>query len=442
MNEFVEIYGSNFNTNIKGLISRETVAEGNTLFNSIFDRFDNNQDNKLDEMELKSLIETVLLFDKNNNKKLTEKELMKFIENNYLNFCTDGAGNVKQLDIKGEDVGQFFQKLNTELSAHEYNETYISQDAKTIADDFLTLLKEKDPNINQILELIKNTNYSAKIKDVLNIYNNHNQVELLDEIRNNLHIKDSDKEILIREICGLYNSFSDIETNQSYDAFATYKNTQISNEYYTGANYDVQFNGPIIVIINKDKNETSRINLLELLGSFSDKNVKLALPKIQSLPAEILENISKELKTIKPLSDEQPSDILAQYLAFWDTMATSNFEPWVIVHELGHAIDFQAPKGFYNSSSNNKFLNAYNNARERLVANGIPIYKGEGERSEFGNHYSTLNEHEGYAVCFQLLMGYEDDSTKFVREYMPEIIEPAKNLYLKIKDLPKEERSL
>lgn len=52
----------------------------------------------------------------------------------------------------------------------------------------------------------------------------------------------------------------------------------------------------------------------------------------------------------------------------------------------------------------------------------------------------TLDEREGFAICFQAMMGCEDSQTKFLFKEMPELMDYAIEHYHNIRSMKKEYR--
>ena len=120
-----------------------------------------------------------------------------------------------------------------------------------------------------------------------------------------------------------------------------------------------------------------------------------------------------------------------------------------IIHEIGHAIDqiyskddinydgFASSQGFFKTKYDELITQYEAKGNKRFDINNPHEFKVS---KKTGDNYMTLNEAEGFAICFQAMMGCDDLHTKFLFKEMPELMDYAIEHYRNIRSMKKEYR--
>ena len=177
--------------------------------------------------------------------------------------------------------------------------------------------------------------------------------------------------------------------------------------------------------------------------------------KIQEVPAEILENLAIEIAYIEAISKSDTYTVFgsdfragAYYTSDEETMSLYRPNSNYLVHELGHAIDNIYSSQDINSgkfaSTFGRFKTKYDELVTRYEAKGNKRFDAN-EPPKFSlfsrtDNYMTYNELEGFAICFQAMMGCEDSQTRFLFKEMPELMDYAVEHYRQIRALKQEYR--
>lgn len=306
-----------------------------------------------------------------------------------------------------------------------------------------------EPNVDKLVMIIEQSCQNGQIGQDMDDYFKVFGHELFDDIAMS-EIPDDVKEGLIDKIYGI---FSD---TRLYKPELYIEHSQVKNDYYTGDEYSVRYNGPIVNIYNETTGEETRLNLQKILQleNFS-KGEKLSfLKKIQKLPAEVLENLAIEVAYIKAIDKEDTytvfgSDFMAGASYHQETMNIFLPEGEFLIHELGHALDHI----FYGDSFDFDTFASMDSEFKAKYDELITQYEAKGNKRfdinnphEFkvskktGDNYITLDEREGFAICFQAMMGCDDLQTKFLFKEMPELMDYAIEHYRNIRSMKKEYR--
>ena len=259
------------------------------------------------------------------------------------------------------------------------------------------------------------------------------------------------KEDLLDKIYGLF------DDTRRYNPELFVENSQLQNDYYTGDEYSVRYNGPVVNIYNKTTNEETRLNLQKVLqlGNFDRRQKSRLISEIQELPAEVLENLAIEIAYIEAINKSDTYTSLnsdfrvgAYYTSSKETMSLYRPNVEYLIHELGHAIDNIYPSQDIDSgkfaSSFGRFKAKYDELVTRYEAKGNKRFDAMNPPKfsifKRTDNYMTYNELEGFAICFQAMMGCEDSQTRFLFKEMPELMDYAIEHYRHIRSLKQKYR--
>ena len=331
-----------------------------------------------------------------------------------------------------------------EKTIHQISESKHTDISEKLAKFF----DSENSNPEEFAKLIENSVKNNTIGNDMDDYFAKTGRELMDDIQNS-KIPEKLKQELLNSICEPY-----IDSNY-YDAHKKVNSSRISNEYYRSKNeYSIEYNGPIVNVFNKTTGESRRINLKSLINiEYRSKNAqKRSLKTLQELPGEVFENMAAEIRQIRGMKkEEQYSEtdkIKAAAFYSQDTITAPYLRPGTLIHELAHGIDnIKEKESVIFQSEKGKFKEIYDKCIQKLENSGRKTFDNQNPmkgnfKGIFGGatNYATYNEAEAFAVCMQILMGAENTDTKFVKKYMPELIEAAKELYLETRQKPESER--
>ena len=250
--------------------------------------------------------------------------------------------------------------------------------------------------------------------------------------------------------------YGDFDKIKGYNPELVIENSQINNDYYVGDEYALRYNGPVIYIENKTTGEETRLNLQKLLQleNFTRDQRNKFIKEIQKLPAEVLENLAIEIAYIKAIKEENTYIVIGsefQAGATYDKDVMDIFIPKgeFLIHELGHALDhiFYGDSFDFDTfaSMDSEFKAKYDELVTRYEAKGNKRFNLNNPYEQkvsrkTGDNYMTLDEREGFAICFQAMMGCDDLQTKFLFKEMPELMDYAIEHYRNIRSMKKEYR--
>ena len=248
----------------------------------------------------------------------------------------------------------------------------------------------------------------------------------------------------------------------------TNKQSSVQNSNYRGANFTVSLNGTEINIKNS-AGETSSIDLADLLENTTEYE-RAALGKtISELPGEVLWDLSKECSKMKvndnPYSRKNSDVRIGGYYSLLHDDITiidaglynfpnilskdmkKSFDATslreIVIHELGHAIDYN---GYLNNSpsSENSFKDTFEQELKGYLAAGKVQYKSEPDFTkivdidqgiiDYNTCYATLNQKEMFAECYTLLMNGDCQSKDHIEKYFPKTLQAAKALLQEIRN--------
>lgn len=332
----------------------------------------------------------------------SERELIEKLENAYT--------STKDEEYTGWNDG----KLNNEQIAKNLHDIIYSKDWNR-GQQLLKLLKENaDPvNINLIIEEYKNLTGGRDLQEDANIVS-----------------------------C----SINDYRINKLFDSLLHFKNlnTSINNKYWQGDSHNVVREGSVFTITNNKTNEMRQIDLVELLKNFktSEERNKF-VKKLQEMPAEVLMDIAAEQqsficlngKTVVSTENGAGCNAAGYYSSGTDQVAVHIQGLYsmgfidTLVHEMGHALDYNKQNGNNNSSATNNeyYLQIFNEEMEEYLAAGNKRYV-YGEFHLTNSTYATANEREMFAECYALLMTGDCSSKKVIEKYFPRMLSYVKQL--------------
>ena len=389
------------------------------------------------------------------------------ILNGKLEYLNDGNGIAKEYN-------------NGVVScSHDYNKnqiTYYTNGAeeRTIDDSNGKLIKSAEAET--ILQLVNSDKAEdiKKLEQYLTYSFNENRLtqsmedyyaitgrELLDDIKNS-KLPEDVKTKFIKEMSEPF-----VES-EFYNPNLTVENSQIKSKYYTGDEYSIKYNGPIITVENKTNGETTRINLKILFKNYNftdrgsekrtEKLLADDLKTLQSLSGEDLENFGIEISSIKSVHPKVLRSMKASaFYIDWNEAITTEriYDGGKIgtnIHELSHAIDNiigEDGKHVFLSSQG-KFKERYDKYMEEWEAKGhkrfdfkhsgsfrrvvLQVFKGTSD-------YGTFDENEAFAICLSGILGKPDPNFKYIEQNFPELIDLAKEIYLEVRNLNREVRN-
>lgn len=225
------------------------------------------------------------------------------------------------------------------------------------------------------------------------------------------------------------------------------KSSKVQNELYKGDNYTVKFNEYEVTITNESKQYTRKINLSNVLAGMNEKDKIEFLKKIQTLPAEVLDDMSVEVDRLASTTGQNMNTISTNpdfvaggcYRGNKDTITT---KPKHIVHELAHAIDYQGVNNMDGKNNhsrilqNKKFLKAFQMGLDRYIKKGNKQYDYN-DKTTWSNklsnfkkesNYCTANPKELWAELYTALMTGTCQSYNTIVKFFPEAIIVGKEL--------------
>ena len=228
----------------------------------------------------------------------------------------------------------------------------------------------------------------------------------------------------------------------------------ICEPYIDSKYYDAHKKVDSSRVFNKTTGKNTRINLKSLIKmDYRTKTKKnRSLETIQKFPGEVLENMAVKIRQIREMKKgEDRSDtnkIKAAAFYTFDTITAPYLNLKTMIHEIALGIDeVYDENNIIYLSQKGKFKETFDNCIQKLEKSGRKVFDNQNPMKGnwagmFGGatNYATYNEAEEFAICMQILMGTENTDTKYIKKYMPELIDAAKELYLEIRNKPQEER--
>lgn len=240
-----------------------------------------------------------------------------------------------------------------------------------------------------------------------------------------------------------------IKASNEFEANKTKNNEKIENEYYKSKNiYDVQFGDYMEPIVIKNKT-TGAIREIkpEIFSEMSQTDKVKIWDTLQYIPAEALEDFAIEIKSLQGHSGNEiyvsRRHINGEYVYWNENTIVNSKSILTVIHELGHAVDFNYYDSKYSNSansSNTKFNDIFNKEIGKYIQNGNKRFSKEEVDSYFDNNgnyaYCTYNEKEMFAECYSLLMLGYCNSKEAILTHFPECLAATKRLLNEIRKMP------
>ncbi len=204
--------------------------------------------------------------------------------------------------------------------------------------------------------------------------------------------------------------------------------TQVTNKYHTGDSYDVSWEDDKIYITNLNTNRKSVIDTQSLIKNFPKNQQYLFLIRLQSMPAEVLEDMSIEALYN---SNKVGNNTNGLFCPNTDSMSLNNgtFSTDTIVHELGHAVDHI----FENRKYLSERTEIFSSFEEEKLTNNV--------HSDRNKNYCATNVNEFFAEAYTLIMlGEEYHAQESIETNFPKTFALVKDLLNEIRTLPDETR--
>ncbi len=232
-----------------------------------------------------------------------------------------------------------------------------------------------------------------------------------------------------------FSPFKKKKINDTLDKIQNFEklNTSVNNKHWKGDPHNIIRDGSTFTITNTATNETREIDLSKLLADFdSSQERKNFIETMQNLPAEVLMDMAAEQSELIELEDNPEVNVgddktvtaLAYYTSGTDQVALQDDCPaGAIIHELGHALDYNRISGSNKSSvSNNEtYMNIFNEEMEKFIADGNKRYVYGDEDNQPGTD-ATVNEQEMFAACYTLLMTGDCSNKATIEKYFPRML--------------------
>lgn len=351
---------------------------------------------------------------------LSNGDIVKLSTGNCLSNITDSFDKAMEA----------FQELSSLISSE------ISQKDKKLADDLYNAFRNPKQNKHRIEQMLGQITNNSK---VYMAYSNKYNQDLEDDIASCKYIDDNVKENYFKVL----NDYSDK---------LVIKNSKIKNEFWEGDSFNIKFQGNNVFITNTSNNKKSSINMDKLFENMNIKHKVSMMKYFQTLPGEVLFDISIECKNIDSMAEAKVRKFIDKLLSGIYTKAAAYYHPGrdkitsrnddTLIHELGHAIDYHYRYKFFNLSEANN-----NKAFDKAFKLGLARYEKDGYKKDNNiqmfsgkNEYCTTNKVELFAECYDLLMTGDNHSADCILYYFPECLEEAKKILKSTRELPNNKR--
>lgn len=375
------------------------------------------------------------------NNVLNTNEATQFVKARFKNKQISVSNFIDFIKLVTDTVNKSFNKMN--LTKH-YNTQFSSEliGKKVAPNKKYTLV-----NLQRLYP--KNKGYEVKSingefhvtkngKDCIIYYIKCDGGASIDDKDNNLYTIENPDGTLN----AIYNGDKLIGFDSHFNPSQQLKN---KNKYHNGNEFYITKKGNSLGITNRSNFRVTIVDFDKILKNIPQFMKKDMINFLQQLPAEVLEDLSREGIRIK-FDSEDHGDSAAYYRVANNTINLQFdyiHDAETLVHELGHAIDF---KGFLNLNSNGDFNNNYKTIFEKEMA----IYKKNGgkvneqHKSLFNSKttnskegaYCTTNETEMFAECYTLLMLGDCHSKDTIITHFPNTLKVVKNILEKTRKLP------
>lgn len=346
-------------------------------------------------------------------------------------------------NVGGTRVGGLKDLINKPLSANTLS-TFLYNDKNIIN----AIAQEDDENFQK-------TYITGMVNKIIEI------AELIGE--NSDEVKAIQKEIQekgfenvpIEKINSSYSKlFSRIE-KQNFD----FSDSCINNaNYKSKKSYTEIITGNIIVVIDNETNQKTKINLSNLLSPFNKSYKQQIIESIKEIPAEVLLDLATEVTFTNGFVGEGADGF---FNLEQDRIALSggSCNPKTIIHELGHAIDCIGKGSIDNDQTehNKKFLQIFRDEMRTFEQAGnkrckayydengkYQVYNDIFTSATGGNNslYATTNKQEMFAECYVLLMYGSCQSQEVIDKYFPNTRDCVLEMVESTRKLPKSRRHI
>lgn len=373
------------------------------------------------------------------NNVLNTNEATQFVKARFKNKQISVSNFIDFIKLVTDTVNKSFNKMN--LTKH-YNTQFSSEliGKKVAPNKKYTLV-----NLQRLYP--KNKGYEVKSingdfhvtkngKDCIIYYIKCDGGASIDDKDNNLYTIENPDGTLN----AIYNGDKLIGFDSHFNPSQQLKN---KNEYHNGNEFYITKKGNSLGITNRSNFRVTIVDFDKILKNIPQFMKKDMINFLQQLPAEVLEDLSREGIRIK-FDSEDHGDMAAYYRPANNTINLQFdyiHDAETLVHELGHAID---SKGFLNE--NGYFNNSYKTIFEKEMAiykkNGgkvneqhISLFNSKTTNSNEGA-YCTTNKAEMFAECYTLLMLGDCHSKDTIITHFPNTLKVVKNILEKTRKLP------
>jgi len=250
-----------------------------------------------------------------------------------------------------------------------------------------------------------------------------------------------------------------------FDENYSNENSKVENKYYQGKSYSVKQEGNVIAIKNNASEKEYQLDLEELIKNFPLEDKAKLRAIIQQLPGEVLADIAVELDSSFTNADETFSSVHvvnilrkvcgvcnaeACYSVRTNSVDTTARES-TIVHELGHAVDYNGiDKNISSIINNEEFNNIFKEEMNAYLAAGHTRYNskvGDFDNCYFregggrySSKYATYDEQEMFAECYAMLMTGECKSRDLIEDFFPKTLQVIAKHIEYVRSLPDDVR--
>jgi len=238
---------------------------------------------------------------------------------------------------------------------------------------------------------------------------------------------------------------------------------------YKGANVELKNHDgdtPLHIAIKNNASEKEyQLDLEELIKNFPLEDKAKLRAIIQQLPGEVLADIAVELDSSFTNADETFSSVHvvnilrkvcgvcnaeACYSVRTNSVDTTARES-TIVHELGHAVDYNGiDKNISSIINNEEFNNIFKEEMNAYLAAGHTRYNskvGDFDNCYFregggrySSKYATYDEQEMFAECYAMLMTGECKSRDLIEDFFPKTLQVIAKHIEYVRSLPDDVR--
>lgn len=235
-------------------------------------------------------------------------------------------------------------------------------------------------------------------------------------------------------------------SRSGYNPNLTIQSSKVENKYYKGDDYEVNYNGFNVTIKNKTKNYTKTFNIYNYIAGMNENDKIAFLKKIQTLPGEVLEDLSTEIDRLNSSSGQNMHTVQSNpnfvaggyYRSDTDEITT---KPEHIVHELGHAVDYQDNKKSI-AANDPQFKALFKEELENYIKAGNVRYDYNNDSTRRTNsldvlmqksNYCTANEREMFAEIYSMCMTGGCKSAGTITKFFPKTLARGQQLLAQIR---------